>query len=74
MDTADLAIINGFAQLAQRSPQMIEPGDVQAVTGPGVVDEGSSDAGGVVLEHPLAAGGFAASSWRSKTWRPVEGT
>ena len=74
MNTADLASINGFAQLAQRSPQMSESGDAQAVPGPCVVDEGSSDAGGVALEHPFVAGGFTASSGWPKTWRPVEGT
>ena len=39
VDAAGLEAVNGFEQLAQRASQTVEPGDAQAVTGSGVVDE-----------------------------------
>ena len=39
VNTAGLEAVNGFEQLSQRASQTVEPGDAQAVTGSGVVDE-----------------------------------
>ena len=39
IDAPGLEGVNGFEQLAQRQPQAVEPGDAQAIPGPGVVDE-----------------------------------
>ena len=39
VDAASLEAVDGLEMLAQRASQTVEPGDAQAVTGSGVVDE-----------------------------------